>query len=84
MSMTFPSEGDPSPLQDLYQENAVVFLQGEKRLALIPLVIPEQVPLVVLLAQHGHRGLVRVPHNLPNVSGLIVLTRNFCISGRRP
>ena len=31
-------------------------------MALIPLTIPEQVPLVVLLAANGLRGLVRVPH----------------------
>ena len=77
-----PPEGDPSPLQDLYQENAVVFLKGKKRLALIPLVIPEQVPLVVLLAQSGHRGLVRVPHESPECQSVFTAFQEFLYQRR--
>ena len=43
-------------------------MKGKKKLALIPLTIPEQVPLVVLLAENGHRGLVRLPRGAPECS----------------
>jgi hypothetical protein len=40
----------------------VVFMKGKKPVANINTKIPEQGPLIILLAESGLRGLVRAPH----------------------
>jgi hypothetical protein len=61
----FPGEGVPQALKDtnpLLYDRGVVFLKGKKPLANINTKIPEQDPLIILLARSGIQGLVRVPH----------------------
>lgn len=60
-----PGEGVPQPLKDanpLLYDKGVVFLKGKKPLANLITKIPEQDPLIILLAESGIHGLVRVPH----------------------
>jgi len=61
-----PAEGMPQPLKDsnpLLYDRGVVFLKGKKPLSNINTKIPEQDPLIILLARSGIRGLVRIPHD---------------------
>jgi hypothetical protein len=61
-----PGEGLPQPLKDtnpLLYDRGVVFLKGKKPLANLITKIPEQDPIVILLAHSGLHGLVRVPHD---------------------
>lgn len=61
----FPPEGIPHPLKEvnpLLYDLGVVFMKGKKPVANIGTKIPEQDPLIILLAGSGMHGLVRVPH----------------------
>ncbi len=61
-----PAEGIPHPLKEvnpLLYDLGVVFMKGKKPVANIDTKIPEQDPLVILLAGSGMHGLVRVPHD---------------------
>jgi hypothetical protein len=57
-----PGEGQPQELRDLYHDRGVVFMKGKKRIAAIDTHVPEQDPLIILLAKSGVRGLVPIPH----------------------
>jgi hypothetical protein len=46
----------------MYVKRGVAFVKGKKQVGFVQTVIPEQDALVVLLADSGVRGLVRVPH----------------------
>ncbi len=62
-----PTEGIPHPLKEvnpLLYDRGVVFMKGKKPVANIDTKIPEQDPLIILLARSGMQGLVRVPHDL--------------------
>jgi hypothetical protein len=61
-----PGEGVPQALKDtnpLLYDRGVVFLKGKKPLTNLITKIPEQDPLVILLARSGLHGLVRLPHD---------------------
>ena len=61
-----PGEGVPQALKDtnpLLYDRGVVFLKGKKPLANLITKIPEQDPLIILLARSGLHGLVRLPHD---------------------
>lgn len=61
-----PSEGLPQPLKDtnpLLYDRGVVFMKGKKPIANLITKIPEQDPLLILLARSGLHGLVRLPHD---------------------
>ena len=57
-----PAEGQPQELRDLYHDRGVVFMKGKKCIATIDTHMPEQDPLIILLAKSGIRGLVPIPH----------------------
>ena len=60
-----PGESVPQALKDtnpLLYDRGVVFLKGKKPFANLITKIPEQDPLIILLAGSGIHGLVRVPH----------------------
>jgi hypothetical protein len=60
-----PGEGVPHPLKDanpLLYDRGVVFMKGKKPIANLITKIPEQDPLIILLARTAVHGLVRVPH----------------------
>jgi hypothetical protein len=60
-----PGEGLPQSLKDtnpLLYDRGVVFLKGKKPIANLITRIPEQDPLIILLAGSGMHGLVRLPH----------------------
>jgi hypothetical protein len=60
-----PGDGVPQALKatnPLLYDRGVVFLKGKKPLANLITKIPEQDPLVILLARSGLHGLVRLPH----------------------
>ena len=60
-----PTEGIPQPQKEvnpLLYDLGVVFMKGKKPMANIDTKIPEQDPLIILLAGSGIRGLVQVPH----------------------
>ena len=57
-----PAEGQPQELRDLYHDRGVVFMKGKKCIASIDTHMPEQDPLIILLAKSGIRGLVPIPH----------------------
>ena len=57
-----PAEGQPQELRDLYHDRGVVFMKGKKSIAAIDTHMPEQDPLIILLAKSGIRGLVPIPH----------------------
>ena len=61
-----PGEGIPQALKDtnpLLYDRGVVFMKGKKPLANLITKIPEQDPLIILLARSGRHGLVRLPHD---------------------
>jgi len=61
-----PGEGVPQALKNtnpLLYDRGVVFLKGKKPLANLITKIPEQDPLIILLARSGLHGLVRLPHD---------------------
>ena len=59
-----PKNGVPEKFSDLYTAHGVRFVQGKKRApGTVHTTIPEQDDLVVLLANAGVRGLVRVPRD---------------------
>jgi hypothetical protein len=57
-----PAEGEPQELRDLYHDRGVVFMKGKKCIASIDTHMPEQDPLIILLAKSGIRGLIPIPH----------------------
>ena len=77
-----PPEGDPSPLQDLYQENAVVFLKGKKKKPGPH--SPGDSRTGAFGGPPGSKWSPRPgpgPPRIPrNVSGFQLFFRNFCIS----
>jgi hypothetical protein len=61
-----PGEGIPQALKDtnpLLYDRGVVFLKGKKPFANLITKIPEQDPLIIILAHSGIHGLVRLPHD---------------------
>jgi hypothetical protein len=57
-----PMDGTAEINHDLFAKHGSVrFAKGRKTLATISTRTPEQVPLIVLIASHGVRGLIRVP-----------------------
>jgi hypothetical protein len=65
-TLDLPGEGIPHPMKDLnplLYDRGVVFMKGKKPLANVITKIPEQDPLILLLARSGIHGLVRVPHD---------------------
>jgi len=58
-----PAEGSAGAFSDMFTANGVRFIKGKKRqTALIEVTHPVQVDLIVLVAQSGTRGFVRIPH----------------------
>jgi len=57
-----PEKGTPQPLHPLFVKHGVDFRIGKKSTGQIEVRTPGQIPLIVLLADAGLRGLVRVPH----------------------
>lgn len=60
-----PAVGKPQllrELQGLIYDNGVAFMKGKRSVKIIETKIPEQDPLLLLLARSGVHGLVRVPH----------------------
>jgi hypothetical protein len=60
-----PTGGTPKLLremQGLIYENGVTFMKGKRSVKIVETKIPEQDPLILLLARSGVHGLVRVPH----------------------
>lgn len=66
-----PTEGMPQEHRDLYHNQGVIFLKGKKPVATIATCIPGQDPLLILLAESGAYGLVRVPHEPKECSRLL-------------
>ncbi len=59
-----PSDGAPDHHTDLFTAHGVQFIKGKgKQVAVIPTKHPAQNNLIVLLAESGTRGLVRIPHD---------------------
>lgn len=59
-----PHEGAPGHHTDLFTAHGVQFIKGKgKQVAVIPTKHPAQNNLIVLLAESGTRGLVRIPHD---------------------
>ncbi|MBM4285051.1 MAG: SAM-dependent methyltransferase [Deltaproteobacteria bacterium] len=61
-TFNLPAEGSPQERRDLYHERGVVFMKGKKAIAAVDSTLPQQDPLIILLARLGLRGLVRLPH----------------------
>ena len=57
-----PADGVAKAYNDIFVAHGVEFVKGKKRAALISTKIPAQDELVVLVANSGVRGLVRIPH----------------------
>lgn len=56
-----PEKGRPNVHSDLLIPHGVAFAQGPRKSQIVQVKIKEQAPLVSFLAEHGTRGLVRVP-----------------------
>jgi len=56
-----PEKGKPKVHSDLLIPHGVAFLQGPRKSPIVAVKIEEQAALVCFLAEHGMRGLVRVP-----------------------
>jgi hypothetical protein len=64
-----PPEGEATAYSDMLVAQAVKFAKGAKRqVALISTVSASQTALIVLVANAGIRGLVRIPHDEANCS----------------
>lgn len=57
-----PTEGTPDQQSTLFMPHGVAFTRGAATVATVPTQAKEQAQLLVLLAEFGVRGLVRVPH----------------------
>ncbi len=57
-----PADGVPQTHRDMYDARGVDFKKGKKTVRAIDTKIPEQDPLIILVANSGMRGFVRVPH----------------------
>ncbi len=58
----FPADGAPRLDQGLFNSHGVAFMKGKKTIGVVDTRVAAQDPLVILLANSGVRGLVRVPH----------------------
>ena len=58
----FPSEGVAQKYEDMLSAHGVHFVKGKKVVKVVESKIPDQDSLIVLLANSGVRGLVRIPH----------------------
>jgi hypothetical protein len=57
-----PVNGLPELHEDMFAaQGSVRFMKGRKQLAIISTKVPAQAELVALIADHGVRGMVRVP-----------------------
>ncbi|MBW2087128.1 MAG: SAM-dependent methyltransferase, partial [Deltaproteobacteria bacterium] len=72
-----PLEGSPRPYRDLFAEHGVAFMKGKKRLALVETKLPAQDSLVILVANSGVRGLVRIPHEEDECKRIFNKFENF-------
>ena len=73
-----PSDGTPDHHTDLFTAHGVRFSKGRhKTIAEIPTRHPAQNALIVLLAESGSRGLVRVPIEKIECERLTGLYENF-------
>lgn len=62
-TLEVPTEGSAELFSDMFTEHGVRFMKGAKtRIALIETKTPAQDELIVLVANSGVRGLVRLPH----------------------
>jgi len=61
--LKLPADGEPRKFKDLYDLHGVEFLKRKKRISLVRTHSAEQDELLILLARHEPRGLVRVPHD---------------------
>ncbi|MCL4874806.1 N-6 DNA methylase [bacterium] len=59
-TLDLPENGKPQVHADLLIPHGVSFAQGKKK-QIVPVKIKEQAPLACFLAEHGTRGLIRVP-----------------------
>ncbi|NDV20379.1 N-6 DNA methylase [Pseudodesulfovibrio sp. JC047] len=58
-----PTAGLANPHKSLLVDHGVEFVKGKKVLKVVELKESSQVPLVILIASAGTRGLIRVPHH---------------------
>ncbi len=75
-----PADGIPQALKDtnpLLYDRGVVFLKGKKPLVNLITKIPEQDPLLILLAGSGMHGLVRLPHEKDECARVLEAYRDF-------
>ncbi|GAI27522.1 unnamed protein product [marine sediment metagenome] len=73
-----PSDGEAKPYSDMLVAQAVKFTKGVRtQIALIPTITGSQSQLLVLLANTGTRGLVRVPHDEAECSRTLGEYREF-------
>jgi len=73
-----PSDGEAKPYSDMLVAQAVKFTEGVRtQIALIPTITGSQSQLLVLLANTGTRGLVRVPHDEAECSRTLGEYREF-------
>lgn len=77
-----PREGEPTASNTLFVPNGLTFGSGKKQETLA-VQIPEQVPLLILLAEHGQRGYVRVPHAAHECKRLEDAFRAFVVERER-
>lgn len=62
-TLELPHMGEPSAHHSFFTENGVEFTNGRKDSVVVELKLEEQIPLVLLVAKAGLRGLVRVPRD---------------------
>lgn len=60
-TLELPPSGEPTGHHSLFIPNGVQFSSGRKDPSVVELTLEDQIPLVVLVAKAGLRGLVRVP-----------------------
>jgi hypothetical protein len=59
-----PAEGTPSPHTDLFSDTGVLFVKGKKsKVAIIKTKNASQDELIILVANSGQRGFVRIPRD---------------------
>ena len=71
-----PEKGEPEALHGLFVKDGVAFKQG-KKIVEIEAKIPAQVPLIILIAESGLRGLIRVPARTEECSRVYQEYANF-------
>jgi hypothetical protein len=65
-----PTDGEPQCASTIFMPHGVAFMKGKKKLAEVATKYTAQDDLIVLLAQSGVRGLVRIPHAESECSAL--------------